>query len=47
VEKLAEALRVERRSMPTRPTEASRQRRLEAKRRRAALKRNRATPADE
>jgi ribosome-associated protein len=47
VAKLGEALRVERRRVPTRPSEASRRRRLEAKRRRAAVKRNRATPGDE
>ena len=47
VAKLAEALRVERRRVPTGPTTASRKRRLEAKRRRAAVKRNRATPSDE
>ena len=37
--KLAEALRVERRRVPTSPTKASRERRLEAKRRRANVKR--------
>ncbi|HEX2302835.1 MAG TPA: alternative ribosome rescue aminoacyl-tRNA hydrolase ArfB [Gaiella sp.] len=47
VAKLADALRVERRRVPTRPTQASRERRLEEKRRRAAVKRKRATPADE
>ena len=47
VAKLADALRVERRRVPTGPTAASRKRRLEAKRRRAAVKRNRATPSDE
>ncbi len=47
VAKLADALRVERRRRPTRPTAASRERRLEAKRRRSAVKRNRATPADD
>lgn len=47
VAKLAEALRVERRRRPTRPTAASRERRLEAKKRRAAVKRNRAAPTDE
>ncbi len=47
VAKLADALRVERRRLPTGPTAASRKRRLEAKRRRAAVKRNRATPSDE
>jgi ribosome-associated protein len=47
VAKLADALRVERRRVPTRPTAASRERRLETKRRRSAVKRNRATPSDE
>lgn len=47
VAKLADALRVERRRVPTGPTAASRERRLEAKRRRSSVKRNRATPADE
>ena len=47
VAKLAEALRVERRRVPTRPTEASRERRLAEKRRRARVKRNRTPPADE
>jgi len=46
VAKLAEALRVERRRRPTRPTAASRERRLDAKRRRANVKRGRGTPAD-
>jgi ribosome-associated protein len=46
VAKLADALRVERRRVPTRPTAASRERRLETKRRRSAVKRNRATPSD-
>ena len=45
--KLAEALRVERRRVPTAPTAASRERRLEAKRRRANGKRRRATPDDD
>ncbi|MCZ7588796.1 MAG: alternative ribosome rescue aminoacyl-tRNA hydrolase ArfB [Gaiella sp.] len=44
VAKLAEALRVERRRVPTRPTEASRERRLTEKRRRAAVKRGRGQP---
>ena len=39
VAKLAEALRVERRRVPTTPTAASRERRLETKRRRATVKR--------
>jgi ribosome-associated protein len=44
VAKLAEALRVERRRVPTRPTRAAEERRLAAKRRRAHVKRNRAQP---
>jgi ribosome-associated protein len=44
VEKLREALRVERRRVETAPTGASRERRLEAKRRRAQAKRLRRTP---
>ena len=47
VAKLADALHVERQRRPTRPTAASRERRLEAKRRRSTVKRNRATPTDE
>jgi ribosome-associated protein len=47
VAKLADALHVERRRKPTRPTAASRERRLAEKRRRARVKRNRAQPADE
>ena len=47
VAKLAEALRVERRRRPTRPTAASRERRLAEKRRRADVKRKRAEPGDE
>jgi ribosome-associated protein len=47
VAKLAEALRVERRRRPTRPTAASRERRLTEKRRRGDVKRGRAAPADE
>jgi ribosome-associated protein len=39
VEQLREALRVERRRVPTRPTEAARKRRLEEKRRRSQTKR--------
>jgi ribosome-associated protein len=39
VERLREALRVERRRVPTRPTQAAVERRLEAKRRRSATKR--------
>ena len=44
VAKLESALRVERRRVPTRPTEASRERRLAEKRRRARVKRDRAEP---
>ena len=47
VAKLAEALRVQRRRRPTRPTAASRERRLAEKRRRADVKRKRAEPGDE
>lgn len=47
VAKLAEALRVDRRRRPTRPTAASRERRLAEKRRRADVKRKRAAPGDE
>jgi len=47
VAKLAEAVRVERRRRPTRPTAASRERRLAEKRRRADVKRKRAEPGDE
>ena len=47
VAKLAEALRVERRRVPTSPTTASRERRLEAKRRRARVKRGRAATDDD
>ncbi len=47
VAKLAEALRVERRRVPTRPTLAARERRLAEKRRRARLKRNRAEPGED
>jgi len=43
---LREALRVERRRVPTRPTEASRERRLEQKRRRGATKRLRRDVTD-
>jgi ribosome-associated protein len=43
---LAQALRVERQRVPTEPTEASRERRLEEKRRRSAVKRLRAPPED-
>ena len=44
VAKLREALRVERRRVPTRPPTPSVKRRLEAKRRRATLKRRRTSP---
>jgi ribosome-associated protein len=44
---LREALRVERRRLPTQPTAASRERRLEEKRRRSERKRLRATPPPE
>jgi ribosome-associated protein len=44
VAKLAAALRVERRRVPTRPSRASRERRLAEKRRRADVKRKRAQP---
>ena len=44
VAKLAAALRVERRRVPTRPTQAARERRLAEKRRRARVKRDRAQP---
>ena len=47
VAKLADALRVERRRVPTRPTDASRERRLAEKRRRAQVKRRRAQPGEE
>lgn len=47
VARLAEALRVERRRVPTRPTPAARERRLAEKRRRGELKRKRAAPSDE
>lgn len=46
VGKVAEALRVQRRRVPTRPTKAAREQRLEGKRRRAAVKRSRG-PVDE
>jgi ribosome-associated protein len=44
VEQLRRALRVERRRVPTRPTEASRERRLEEKRRRSSTKQLRREP---
>jgi ribosome-associated protein len=45
VEALRQALRVERTRRPTRPTAASRERRLEEKRRRSTVKRLRRPPA--
>jgi ribosome-associated protein len=45
-ERLREALRVRRRRVPTQPTEASRERRLEDKRRRSTTKRLRQDPTD-
>ncbi len=47
VARLADALHVERKRIPTRPSEAARRRRIEAKRRRSTVKRNRATPSDD
>lgn len=44
VEQLREALKVERRRKPTKPTAASRERRLEDKRRRSETKRMRRSP---
>ena len=46
VEQLRRALRVERRRVPTKPTEASRRRRLEEKQRRSQTKRFRRGPDD-
>ena len=46
VESLREALRVPRRRRPTKPTRASKERRLEAKRRRGDVKRLRRPPPD-
>lgn len=46
-EKLAAALRVPRRRRPTKPTRASRERRLEQKRRAAERKRTRRAPQDD
>jgi ribosome-associated protein len=46
VEQLRQALRVERRRRPTKPTAAARERRLEQKRRRGQTKRLRRPPAD-
>jgi ribosome-associated protein len=45
-EQLRQALRVERKRVPTRPTEASRERRLEEKRRRSRVKRLRGPPEE-
>jgi len=47
VDALREALRVERRRVPTAPPPAAEERRIDAKRRRAAKKRLRRRPADE
>jgi len=47
VAKLADALYVERRRVPTKPTSASRERRLAAKKRRSNVKRGRAEPRDD
>jgi ribosome-associated protein len=47
VEKLRDALRVERRRVATRPSAEARKRRLDAKRRRATVKRLRRPPGDE
>jgi ribosome-associated protein len=44
-EKIAEGLRIQRRRRPTRPTKASRQRRLEQKRRTGERKRGRRRPS--
>jgi len=46
VEALREALRVERKRVPTKPSAAARERRLETKRRRAQTKRLRRPPPD-
>jgi ribosome-associated protein len=46
-EKIAEALKIQRRRRPTRPSRASRQRRLEQKRRAGERKRGRRPPARE
>ncbi len=46
VEQLRRALRVERKRVPTKPTAAARERRLEGKRRRAKTKRLRRPPDD-
>ena len=47
VARLAAALRVERRRVPTKPSAAARERRLDAKKRRANVKRGRAAPQDD
>ena len=47
VAQLREALRVERKRVPTRPTAAGRERRLESKRRRSTTKRLRGRPPEE
>ena len=47
VEKLRAALAVPRRRVPTRPSAAARERRLEAKKRRSAKKRLRRSPSEE
>jgi ribosome-associated protein len=46
VEQLREALKVERRRVPTKPTQASRERRLESKKRRSETKKLRRAPAE-
>ena len=46
VERLREALRVERRRVATKPSAASRERRLESKRRRSQVKKLRRAPGD-
>jgi ribosome-associated protein len=46
VESLRQALKVERRRRPTKPTKASKERRLDAKRRRGDVKRLRRPPPD-
>ena len=46
-EKLAEGLRVDPARRPTRPTKGSQVRRVEAKRRRSDIKRNRRSPGDQ
>ena len=47
VESLGEALRVERKRRPTKPSKAARERRLEGKRRRATVKRLRRRPGED